>query len=97
MRPEAVTENVYFPVAHDFGDDVAASDGSHAPPAWWVAERGFTPIGNFSAWRAAGYDVGSIVADPLFIDAQASNFCLASASPAYALGFEAIPDEICSC
>ena len=86
-RPEAVTENVYFPVATTSATTVTASDGSHAPPAWWVAERGFTPIGNFSAWRAAGYDVGSIVADPLFIDAQASNFCLAGASPAYALGF----------
>ena len=97
LRPDAVTENLYFPVARDFGDDVAAADGSHAPPAWWVAERGFTPLGNFSAWRAAGYDAGSIVADPLFIDARASNFCLDSASPAYALGFEAIPDEICNC
>lgn len=38
-------------------------------------------------WRARGHDTNSVIADPLFIDAPANNFKLASNSPAMSLGF----------
>lgn len=38
-------------------------------------------------WQAAGRDIGSIVADPGFKDAQAHNFLLSADSPALKIGF----------
>ena len=44
----------------------------------------------FAAWQAQGKDAGSILADPLFIDAAAANFSLRADSPARALGIVSI-------
>ena len=43
---------------------------------------------SFAEWQAAGYDKGSIVADPRFRDVQRHDFRLAPDSPALALGFK---------
>ena len=41
-------------------------------------------------FRAAGMEYGSLVADPLFADAEGHDFRLKENSPAYALGFRDI-------
>ena len=56
-----------------------------------------TPLGSWGAWQAAGNDLGSKVADPLFKDPAGGDFGLGVDSPALALGFEPLLGglEIC--
>ena len=51
------------------------------------------PATQWEAWQQAGGDVHSIVADPLFVDAENGDFRLKPESPALKLGFEPIPFE----
>lgn len=44
--------------------------------------------GDFAAWQKQGYDRGSRVADPLFVDVKAGNYQLNPESPALAMGFK---------
>ena len=66
---------------------------------YWSAEdlatsaKPVTPQGTFAQWQAAGYDTDSIVAEPRFKDAAHDDYHLAEDSPAWKLGFEAIPLE----
>jgi hypothetical protein len=50
-----------------------------------------TPEGTWESWKAAGNDTHSLVADPLFIDPARDNYALRPDSPAFGLGFRAIP------
>lgn len=45
---------------------------------------------SFQEWKAAGKDAGSIIADPLFVNASNLNFSLRPDSPALKLGFQQI-------
>ncbi|HUT94474.1 MAG TPA: right-handed parallel beta-helix repeat-containing protein, partial [Thermoguttaceae bacterium] len=57
---------------------------------WSTAgEPRFTDM-DFAAWKTKGNDVGSIVADPLFVDAANDDFRLRPDSPALKLGFKPI-------
>lgn len=49
------------------------------------------PASEWEAWQEAGGDVHSIVADPLFVDVEHSDFRLKPDSPALKQGFEPIP------
>ncbi|PWC57082.1 carbohydrate-binding domain-containing protein [Azospirillum sp. TSO22-1] len=51
--------------------------------------------GTLAEWKAAGYDANSLTLNPLFANPGAGDYTLASASPMYQHGFEAIPmDQI---
>ena len=49
------------------------------------------PASEWEAWQQAGGDVHSIVADPMFVDAEHGDFRLKPESPALKQGFEPIP------
>ena len=49
------------------------------------------PTTQWEAWQQAGGDIHSIVADPMFVDAEHGNFRLKPESPALKQGFEPIP------
>lgn len=52
--------------------------------ATWVTYSGLS----FGKWREASHDAGSIVANPLFVNAMARDFRLRAGSPALRLGFK---------
>lgn len=57
---------------------------------YWSTLSGDLVFGgrDFEQWQAEGYDVHSIIADPLFVDPQNADFRLEADSPALELGFE---------
>ena len=56
-------------------------------------ERAITQEGNFDQWQRSGFDLNSLIADPLFVDPNKENFRLQPDSPAFKLGFQRIPIE----
>jgi len=54
------------------------------------SEEPLMPKGTWAQWQALGYDVHSVVADPLFVDPANDDYNLRSESPALALGFKPI-------
>lgn len=55
--------------------------------------RRITPFGTFEDWRKAGFDAHSLIADPLFVAPEKDDYRLRPDSPAWKLGFGAIPVE----
>ncbi|NLY00940.1 MAG: right-handed parallel beta-helix repeat-containing protein [Rhodopirellula sp.] len=49
------------------------------------------PMSEWEAWQQAGGDAHSVVADPMFVDAEHGDFRLKPQSPALKLGFQPIP------
>lgn len=52
-----------------------------------------TPEGNFAQWQASGLDRNSAIANPLFVNPSRGDFRLRSNSPAFTLGFQALPTQ----
>ena len=48
---------------------------------------------SYDEWRANGFDNKSIIGDPLFVDIEKDDFRLNENSPAFEIGFEALPLE----
>lgn len=62
---------------------------------WQTGEKpalGF-PLGSLADWQKAGFDTHSLVADPQFVAPEQDDYRLKPTSPAFALGFKAIPVE----
>ena len=58
---------------------------------WNAAGKEFNFAGkSFADWQKAGYDVHSLIADPLFVAPDKDDFTLKPASPALKLGFQPI-------
>lgn len=57
---------------------------------YWPMRGGPVRFGqqSFAAWQAAGHDEGSVIADPMFVDARANDYRLQPQSPALGLGFK---------
>jgi len=51
------------------------------------------PLDEWTSWQAEGWDKHSLIADPKFVDWKHDDFRLQPDSPAFKLGFEAIPVE----
>ncbi|HBJ87240.1 MAG TPA: hypothetical protein DDZ88_25975 [Verrucomicrobiales bacterium] len=51
------------------------------------------PLDEWTSWQAEGWDQHSLIADPMFVDWKKDDFRLKPESPAFKLGFEAIPVE----
>ena len=51
------------------------------------------PLDEWTSWQGAGWDKHSLVADPMFVDWQHDDFRLKPESPAFKIGFKAIPVE----
>ena len=51
------------------------------------------PLGSLADWQKAGYDTHSVVADPQFVAPEHDDYRLQPSSPAFGLGFKAIPVE----
>lgn len=52
--------------------------------------KGVPEIETLYDWQKLGFDFHSVIADPLFVDAEHDNFTLKSESPAFKLGFKQI-------
>lgn len=51
------------------------------------------PLDEWTSWQAEGWDKNSLIADPLFVDWKKDDFRIKPDSPAFNLGFGAIPVE----
>ena len=51
------------------------------------------PLDEWTSWQAEGWDQHSLIANPMFVDWKNDDFRLKPESPAFKLGFEAIPVE----
>ncbi len=78
--------------------DVSGDAASPGIGTIWVDDielREAEVLNEWEAWQALGLDTHSVMADPLFVDADADDYRLKPESPAFALGFEPIPvDQI---
>jgi hypothetical protein len=89
------------------GPDSKLYDYSNLPYGDFISDRNLiyhfdrpvlftSPPGSprqWEAWQKLGFDLHSVIADPLFVDAASGDYRLSPGSPAYKLGFQPIPIE----
>jgi len=75
--------NLFWDVS---GEEIVSGNGVHGK----AGKENLTRAFDFDEWRALGFDLHSIVADPKFADPENFDFRLAADSPAFALGFKPI-------
>ena len=82
---------VYADIEQMLGGRWKSGDWKVGNNVYWstVGPPVFTDM-DFDTWKKKGNDVGSIVADPLFVDAANDDFRLRPDSPALKLGFKPI-------
>ncbi len=64
--------------------------------ALWIDEASLHAVDmsdEWASWQAAGFDTHSVLADPLFVDAEKGDYRLRPGSPAFKLGFRPILSE----
>lgn len=64
-----------------------------AGPGFLMGFSRVDPRKQWDQWRDEGFDMHSVVADPLFVDADNDDYRLQPESPAFKLGFQRIPAE----
>ena len=91
-RNDFPEENVFdYNLVWHFGQ---ALDTDYPPPENGRKTAEAAEISDtWEAWRTAGFDAHSVVADPLFVDPDQGDYRLRPESPAFKLGFKAIPVE----
>lgn len=62
-----------------------------------VELRPAEPMDEWAAWQSLGMDCHSLIADPLFVNADKDNYQLKPGSMAFKLGFKRIPVEKIGC
>jgi hypothetical protein len=72
-----------------YGDNIYWSNTLSTPQSELVFGPSQDQL-SFAQWMAQYKDAGSIIADPLFADAEGLDFTLLPNSPALALGFQPI-------
>ena len=92
--PESAALNVTKNTMTAFSEcdyNVYATPGGAEPrvlDCW--AQNGKQTVSDYEEWRGKGFDANSIVADPLFVDAENGDYRLRPDSPAFKLGFRPI-------
>ncbi len=80
--------NLFFPIRGDLVDALLYYRGAGTA---WRGPWADAPVEDrFAWWRSQGYEAHSIIADPLFVDAEHDDFRLKPESPAFKLGFKPI-------
>ena len=75
--------NLFWDVS---GEEIVSGNGVHGK----AGKENLTRAFHFDEWRALGYDLHSVMADPKFADPGNYDFTLADDSPAFTLGFKPI-------
>lgn len=79
---------VYYDRGKNLGSNAASVNAKWLSNLWYNAKGPVDFNGKtHEEWQAAGNDIGGLVADPLFVDAEKRNFILKPNSPAEKIGF----------
>jgi hypothetical protein len=87
-------DGIRFNTNNVLSDNVIKTTGTDVVVSASINTGGAATYSSMSAWQAQGFDTNSVFADPLFVDANAGNFTVQSASPALSRGFQQINQSL---